>query len=86
MEITVTTQPITAAAATAGSVSVTVGASAVTATASGGVGPAGAAASLLSELQDVQIQSPTAGDVLRYSSDRWRNYKESELLDGGNFG
>lgn len=86
MEITVTTQPITAAAATAGSVSVTVGASAVTATATGGVGPAGAAAGTLADLQDVQIDNPAAGDVLRYSSSRWRNYKESELLDGGNFG
>lgn len=82
---TVSGSTITAAATSAG-VSVTVGASVVNATASGGVGPAGAAASLLSDLQDVQIDDPAAGDVLRYSSSRWRNYRETDLLDGGNFG
>jgi hypothetical protein len=39
----------------------------------------------LLELTDVLISGLSAGDVLRYENDRWRNYNETQLTDGGNF-
>lgn len=74
------------------SVSAAVSASTVTASASGGVGPQGPAGPQgtfvggLSDLADVALSSTQAGDVLRYSSNKWRNYAEAGLVDGGNFG
>ena len=73
-------------------VDATVGSSTVTASASGGVGPqgpagpAGDAGSIsIASATDVELSSLAAGDVLRYSSDKWRNYAETNLTDGGNF-
>lgn len=39
----------------------------------------------LKNLQDVTINNLAAGDVLRYAGDKWRNYNETNLTDGGNF-
>lgn len=39
----------------------------------------------LASLEDVSVQSVLDGDLLRYNSGSWRNYKESDLLDGGNW-
>ena len=52
----------------------------------GAAGPAGQGAAGLYELPDVQIENVSAGDVLRYSSNKWRNYAETGLVDGGNCG
>jgi hypothetical protein len=41
-------------------------------------------ASLL-ELTDVLISGLSPGDVLRYANNKWRNYNETQLTDGGNF-
>ena len=84
---TVTSQPITATVS-GGIISANVGSSLVTASASGGIGPqgaSGAAGGTLSQLTDTQISGPAEGDVLRYSSSKWRNYPEANILDGGNF-
>jgi hypothetical protein len=84
----VTSQPITANVAGSG-ISANVGSSLVTASASGGIGPqgsSGAAGGLLSDLTDTQIASLADGDVLRYSSSKWRNTPETNLtFDAGNF-
>lgn len=34
---------------------------------------------------DVEMTDIKTGDVLRWSSGKWRNYSETQLLDGGNF-
>jgi hypothetical protein len=39
----------------------------------------------LVELTDVLISGLSPGDVLRYANDKWRNYNETQLTDGGNF-
>lgn len=56
---------------------------------SGGVGPQGAqgasGVSQISQASDVSIATPADGDVLRYSSGKWRNYPDASLVDGGNF-
>jgi hypothetical protein len=39
----------------------------------------------LAGLSDAAIQNLADGDVLRYSSSKWRNYAETQLTDGGNF-
>jgi hypothetical protein len=39
----------------------------------------------LIELTDVLLSGVSAGDVLRYENNRWRNYNETQLTDGGNF-
>lgn len=65
-------------------------------TISSGVGPPGPAGpqgpqgipgtpASLDELPDVTLGSVAQGDVLRYSGSSWRNYPETQLLDGGNF-
>jgi hypothetical protein len=71
-------------------VSATVGSGAVAAAVTGGIGPQGPSgetggASSLTELTDVQIALPADGDVLRYSTGKWRDYAEINLVDGGNF-
>lgn len=77
------------------SISASVGSSPVRASASGGVGPQGpqgpagdAGSPSIAGSSDVELASLTDGDVLRYSSSssKWRNYAESGLVDGGNFG
>lgn len=42
-------------------------------------------ASVLADLNDVQIDAASPGDVLRYANSKWRNYPETDLLDAGNF-
>lgn len=54
--------------------------------AAGPAGEAGQGAAGLYDLPDVAIENVATGDVLRYSSSKWRNYPESALVDGGNFG
>lgn len=74
-------------------VSATVGGGAVAAAVTGGIGPQGPSgdigetggATTLSDLTDVQITAAADGDVLRYSTGKWRDYAESNLVDGGNF-
>lgn len=73
-----------AASAAGGSVSASVsGVSSVNADVVGGIGPSGLPN--LSQALDVQLSSLADGDVLRYSSAKWRNYAETSLLDAGNF-
>ena len=73
-----------AASAAGGSVSAAVsGSSSVSADVVGGIGPSGLPN--LSQALDVQLSSLTDGDVLRYSSAKWRNYAETGLVDGGNW-
>ena len=87
----VTTNKITASVVSSG-VSASVSTSSVTASASGGVGPQGPVGPQatfsggLADLSDVALASVQAGDVLRYSSNKWRNHAETGLVDGGNFG
>lgn len=64
-------------------VAAAVSSSPIQTTASGGVGPQGI--TTLGSATDVQITSVAEGDVLRYSSSKWRNYAENQLTDGGNF-
>lgn len=84
INVTASSSTITASAS-ATSVGAAVTATTVSATASGGVGPAGEAATQLNGLQDVQFVGLTDGDVLRYSSSKWRNAAETQLVDGGNY-
>lgn len=42
-------------------------------------------ANVLADLNDVQIDAASPGDVLRFSNQRWRNYPQNQLTDGGNF-
>lgn len=39
----------------------------------------------LGQLTDVQLGALAPGDILRYENNRWRNYNETQLTDGGNF-
>lgn len=88
----VTGTRISAAVSGAG-VSATVGSGAVAASVTGGIGPQGPSgdigatggATALSQLTDVQITAAADGDVLRYSTGKWRDFAESNLVDGGNF-
>ncbi len=86
---TVNSQPITASVNASGIISASVGSSVVTANAGGGIGPQGPAGTdggTLEQLSNVQIVSAQNGDVLRYSSNKWRNYAESDIvIDGQNF-
>ena len=90
----VTTQPISATVSSGGgSISASVpGAASVSASVSGGVGPQGiqgpvgpAGSNTLANLTDVQIDAAAAGDLLRYSNGKWRDYAEQNLIDGGNY-
>jgi hypothetical protein len=71
------------------SVTAAVGSSPVTASASGGVGPQGSAGPAgspsIAGSSDVLLSGLADGDVLRYSSSKWRNYAEAGLVDGGNY-
>ena len=84
----VTSQSITASAS-GGGITATVGSSTITASAGGGVGPqgpAGTSGAGLDDLVDVDLASVAAGDLLRYSSGKWTNYPESNVvIDGQNF-
>jgi hypothetical protein len=60
----------------------------LSASASGGIGPQGDkgdSAGLLTQLTDTAISSVAEGDVLRYSSSKWRNYPDTSIVDGGNW-
>lgn len=68
------------------------GSSLVVTSAAGGVGPqgpqgpAGDAGSItIGSASDAAISGLADGDVLRYSSSKWRNYPQDDLLDAGNF-
>ena len=85
----VSSSPITARLS-GSSVSASVGSSRVSATISGGIGPAGpqgpqGPSGSIAGASDVAFDGVAEGDVLRYSSSRWRNYAETQLTDGGNF-
>jgi hypothetical protein len=41
--------------------------------------------SVLENLANVAILNVQTGDVLRYANNKWRNYNETQLTDGGNF-
>ena len=54
----------------------------------GNLGPMGTQPAVpltLQNLPDVSVTSLAPGDVLRYAGDKWRNYNETNLTDGGNF-
>jgi hypothetical protein len=87
MSITVTAPQTTiSVSASGGSVSAAVTASQITAASSGGIGPQGPpGVTTISGASDVQLSSVADGDVLRYSSSKWRNYADNQLTDGGNF-
>ena len=85
---TVVSQQITASVSNAGSISANVGASSVSVTAGGGIGPQGPAGTdggLLEQLSNVQIVSAQPGDVLRYEANKWKNYPDADIVDGGNW-
>lgn len=42
-------------------------------------------AKTLDDLTDVVINEPKPGDLLRFAGDKWRNYNETNVTDGGNF-
>lgn len=48
-------------------------------------GPQGAPGDAISAASDVQLAGLAEGDVLRYSTNKWRNYADKNLVDGGNF-
>jgi hypothetical protein len=89
IDATVSTSPISATVSPAGTVQAAVSSSsAAIAGVSGGVGPQGPAgnAGPLTDVSDVAVSSLAAGDVLRYSNAKWRNFPEADLtVDGGNF-
>lgn len=74
------------------SIAAAVASSLVSAAVSGGIGPQGPAGAIgnaesitIALAGDVALSGLTDGDVLRYSSARWRNYADANLTDGGNF-
>lgn len=84
----VTAQPITATVTSTETISASVGSTVISASASGGIGPQGEkgdAAGVLTQLSDTQISGLAEGDVLRYSSNKWRNYPDANIVDGGNW-
>lgn len=90
MSITASVSGSTITARVSGSsISASVGSSPIRATASGGVGPQGpqgnAGSIAISAASDAEISGLADGDVLRYSSSKWRNYADANLTDGGNF-
>jgi hypothetical protein len=89
IDATISTSPISASVSSSSTVSASVNTgSAAVAGVSGGVGPQGPAgnAGPLSGVTDVALSDVADGDVLRYQSNKWRNFKETDLtLDGGNF-
>lgn len=86
----VVSQTISATVSASGGISANVGSSTVTASASGGVGPQGppgtaGSAIQLGDITDIALSSVTTGDVLQYTSAKWRNVNQTQLTDGGNF-
>jgi hypothetical protein len=67
-------------------VTVTASGTSASVTVAGGFGPQGlSGVSAISQASDVSFSTPTDGDVIRYSSGKWRNYPDTNLVDGGNF-
>lgn len=66
----------------------TMGSSLVVTSAAGGVGPQGpqgAPGTALASASDVSLTLVSEGDLLRFSTGRWRNFSQNQLLDGGHF-
>ena len=89
---TIVTQPISASVSSSGTVQASVTATTATATLTGGIGPQGPQGpqgppgDALAAASDVALSGVADGNVLRYQSNKWRNFKETDLtLDGGNF-
>jgi len=83
IQASVQSSPQITASVSGGGISATVSGGGVTANVSGGFGPAGV--TTISNASDVATSGTTDGDVLRYSSGKWRNYPELNLVDGGNW-
>jgi hypothetical protein len=47
--------------------------------------PAYTAPTNLGQLTDTDLGALSTGDVLRWAGDKWRNYSDTNLTDGGNF-
>jgi hypothetical protein len=76
------------ASVTGSAVAAAVSANVVTTATAGGIGPQGpqgVAGAALQSASDVALSGVSEGDVLRYSSSKWRNYADANLTDGGNF-
>jgi hypothetical protein len=43
------------------------------------------ASASLDNITEFELTSVQTGDVLRYSSGKWRNYPEQEVVNGGDF-
>jgi hypothetical protein len=86
ISVSVSSPSISAAVTQTGVAAAVASPAPVSATVQGGIGPAGAPGSTtIAGATDVEFSSVTDGDVLRYSSNRWRNAPETGLVDGGNF-
>ena len=88
-QITASVQsPTISASVSGGQITATVGSASIAASVGGGIGPqgpSGADGGVLTDLSDISLSSLADGDVLRYSSSRWRNYPDKNLTDGGHF-
>ena len=86
ISVTASSSTITATAG-ATKVGAAVSQTSVSASASGGIGPQGIAGNsgTLGDLLDVELDSVATGDVLRRNGNKWQNYAEADLVDGGNF-
>lgn len=51
------------------------------------VGPLGGPSTpgALHTLTDVELENVATGDVLRWAENKWRNYPDKNITDGGNF-
>lgn len=89
MSITATVSSSKIAAAVSGSqVTAAVTSQPLATAVAGGVGPQGpqgVAGTALETASDVALSGVAEGDVLRYSTSKWRNYADKNLTDGGNF-
>jgi hypothetical protein len=86
ISVAVTSSKISASAG-GSSVTAAVTSQPVATAVAGGIGPQGpqGPAASIASASDVALSSLTDGDVLRYSSSKWRNYADANLTDGGNF-
>jgi hypothetical protein len=48
-------------------------------------GPAYINPTNLGQLTDTDLGALNTGDILRWAGDKWRNYSDTNLTDGGNF-
>lgn len=96
---TLALQPITATITSGGVVDASVTSSTASASLSGGVGPTGPqgaagpqgpqgppGSTTIAGASDVLLTDLASGDVLRFSNNKFRNFRETDLsLDGGNW-